>query len=312
MPRFRIWLAAVALAWLTPAATYAQGHPIVGAYEGASIAANDTKAFDEALIMTAPISYRQQKAEGAAGWTRLEGKVTRTRYKIPAGRSSLEVMRNYEQSLAAKGFAKAFSCTDAACATDATHLDLHAIGLMIDNQNRVGSTYEHKVRYGYFTKADVHVGVLVGEFKSDVTAYVEVVEGGGMESGKVAMPTASSMKEQIDRTGKVDLYSILFDYNRDSLRPESYQTIGEISQLLKSSPSLRLRIVGHTDNTGGMDYNLDLSRRRANSVLSALIGQHGIAPDRLSSSGEGFMRPVASNETDEGRQKNRRVELIRQ
>ena len=81
--------------------------------------------------------------------------------------------------------------------------------------------------------------------------------------------------------------------------------------LLTSQPDLKLRIVGHTDNQGSADYNLDLSRRRAASVVAALVSQYGVDADRLTAEGAGMTQPVASNDTEEGRAKNRRVELQR-
>ncbi len=105
-------------------------------------------------------------------------------------------------------------------------------------------------------------------------------------------------------------YGIYFDTDKDVLKPESQPTIAEIVKLLKSDPALRIHVVGHTDNQGKTDYNLDLSRRRAASVVYALSSQ-GIAAGRLDSFGCGVYAPVASNETEEGRAKNRRVELTR-
>jgi outer membrane protein OmpA-like peptidoglycan-associated protein len=79
---------------------------------------------------------------------------------------------------------------------------------------------------------------------------------------------------------------------------------------MKGNPSLRIHVVGHTDNQGKPDYNLDLSRRRAASVVKELTGKYGIAADRLDSFGCGLFSPLASNATEDGRAKNRRVELV--
>jgi outer membrane protein OmpA-like peptidoglycan-associated protein len=79
---------------------------------------------------------------------------------------------------------------------------------------------------------------------------------------------------------------------------------------LKSEPSLRLHVVGHTDNQGKSDYNLGLSHRRATSVVAELTGKYGIAANRLDAFGCGVYSPIASNEAEVGRAKNRRVELV--
>jgi OOP family OmpA-OmpF porin len=86
----------------------------------------------------------------------------------------------------------------------------------------------------------------------------------------------------------------------------------EIAKLLQEKPELKLKIVGRTDNKGTPEYNLDLSSRRAANVVVALTGSYGIAADRLTSGGAGLTQPIASNDTEEGRAKNRRVELVAQ
>jgi outer membrane protein OmpA-like peptidoglycan-associated protein len=80
--------------------------------------------------------------------------------------------------------------------------------------------------------------------------------------------------------------------------------------LLKQDPKLKLHVVGHTDSVGELKFNMDLSRRRADAVVKELTTKHGVASARLRSDGVGPLSPVASNKTDEGRAKNRRVELV--
>ena len=111
--------------------------------------------------------------------------------------------------------------------------------------------------------------------------------------------------------GHVALYGILFDFDRDEVKPESAPTLAEIATLLRNDPALRLAVVGHTDAQGGADYNLDLSRRRADHVVAALVRGHGIDASRLQARGAGAGEPVASNDSEDGRAKNRRVELVR-
>ena len=86
----------------------------------------------------------------------------------------------------------------------------------------------------------------------------------------------------------------------------------EIAKLLKQTPSLKLRVVGHTDGTGALDANMKLSQARGEAVVQALVGQYGIATSRLKGYGVGPLAPVASNATEEGRGKNRRVELVQE
>ncbi|HUE83432.1 MAG TPA: OmpA family protein [Pyrinomonadaceae bacterium] len=84
------------------------------------------------------------------------------------------------------------------------------------------------------------------------------------------------------------------------IKPESKPELQEIANLLRQSPSLNLFVVGHTDNQGGHDYNMDLSRRRADAVVKALVAEYGIPRSRLEAAGISFLAPVASNATEEG------------
>ena len=122
---------------------------------------------------------------------------------------------------------------------------------------------------------------------------------------------ADQMSKSLADSGNVALYGIYFDTDKDTLGPQSQTTLAEIAKLMTAGPQLKLRVVGHTDNQGKADYNLDLSRRRAASVVRELTSKYGVAADRLDSFGAGLYAPVASNDTDEGRAKNRRVELVK-
>jgi len=123
---------------------------------------------------------------------------------------------------------------------------------------------------------------------------------------------ASSMAQSIRGTGKVALYGIYFDTGKASLKPESDSSLLEIAKLLKAEPKLKLFVVGHTDNAGTFDKNLKLSRDRAEAVVKALVSRHGVAAPRLQPFGAGPTAPVEPNQTDAGRAKNRRVELVAQ
>jgi len=101
---------------------------------------------------------------------------------------------------------------------------------------------------------------------------------------------------------------IEFDTGKADIKPKYHDEIGKVAEFLQKYPEAKGSIDGHTDNVGGNDYNMKLSERRAASVRKYLIEKYGIAPDRLTSKGYGYTKPVASNKTKEGRQKNRRME----
>jgi outer membrane protein OmpA-like peptidoglycan-associated protein len=121
--------------------------------------------------------------------------------------------------------------------------------------------------------------------------------------------TADAMSSALDAAGHVAL-QINFDTAKSTIRPESQAIVAQITALLKSHPDLKLRVEGHTDNAGDARSNQTLSVARAKSVVAALV-QSGVAPARLTAAGYGQDKPVADNANDDGRARNRRVELVK-
>jgi OOP family OmpA-OmpF porin len=121
---------------------------------------------------------------------------------------------------------------------------------------------------------------------------------------------AAAMASSIADNGSVAIYGINFDTAKSDIKPDSEPAIDEIAKLLTNNPALRVGIVGHTDMVGDATSNMRLSQARAQSVIADLIGKHGIAGARLVAFGAGPWAPLASNKTDDGRAKNRRVELV--
>lgn len=122
---------------------------------------------------------------------------------------------------------------------------------------------------------------------------------------------ASSLADEIQKTGHVAVYGIHFDTGKATLQAGSEQVLGEIAKLLGQSPGLKLRVEGHTDNQGNAAANQALSERRAQAVVAWLTA-HGVSASRLTAQGFGQTKPVADNSTEDGRAKNRRVELAKQ
>ncbi len=122
---------------------------------------------------------------------------------------------------------------------------------------------------------------------------------------------AKSLTQDITSTGHVAVYGIHFDFDKAEVKPESDPTLVEIAKLLKQNPDLNLYVVGHTDNVGKVDYNMQLSSARAEAVVKVLVEKYGVSQNRLEPYGVGPLAPVATNGTEEGRALNRRVELVR-
>jgi outer membrane protein OmpA-like peptidoglycan-associated protein len=157
----------------------------------------------------------------------------------------------------------------------------------------------------------VERGAAFPETKDRVAVLLDVVEAKPMEA-KMVTVDAGTMAKDIAATGRVALYGLYFDTDKAELKPESAPALAEIGKLLKAQPGLKVYIVGHTDNVGVFDYNMSLSQRRAKSVVDQLIQSYGISPDRLKPAGAGQIAPVAANDDEAGRSKNRRVEIVKQ
>ena len=130
----------------------------------------------------------------------------------------------------------------------------------------------------------------------------QVAGGGGGGGG---------LEQALESRRKADVYSIYFSFNSAAIREESEPTLAEIGQILRRHPDWKLAVNGHTDAVGGDASNLDLSQKRAAAVKDALVARYGVAAARLTTAGFGRAQPKDTNETLEGRARNRRVELVR-
>ena len=160
-----------------------------------------------------------------------------------------------------------------------------------------------EVPAGLVVTTGSHPDYITGSEQEDLLAG-EVVE----ITLRLERAKNEDLAERLENEGKVDLYGIYFDTDKATLKSESEATLNQVLGLLKSKPELRLEIGGHTDSQAGDAYNLDLSKRRAQSVVKWLTDK-GIAATRLVAQGFGESRPVADNESAAGRALNRRVEI---
>jgi outer membrane protein OmpA-like peptidoglycan-associated protein len=128
---------------------------------------------------------------------------------------------------------------------------------------------------------------------------------------KVAKPV-NLVEKQLTEQKRAVTYGIYFDFNKDTIKPESEPVLKEIVQAMTDNPDWKLTVEGNTDNIGGDAYNLDLSKRRAAAVKDTLVSRYHIAADRLLTNGFGASHPIETNDTLEGRARNRRVELTRE
>jgi OmpA-OmpF porin, OOP family len=154
---------------------------------------------------------------------------------------------------------------------------------------------------------ETYASVLVSKNNDDIYVQLVVAVVGAMEN---KMVDAGAMAKGLREKGHIALYGIYFDTDKAVIKPESRPTLDEIAKLLRAQPQLNVVVVGHTDSQGTFDHNMSLSRQRAEAVAAELAKTYKIAATRLKTAGVGFLAPVGSNASDDGRALNRRVELV--
>jgi len=280
---------------------------LISRYPGSFITRYLAKEFDEFTLPLGPVVDQGKFSKSQP----LEGKITRIVYVAPQGRTVLEVFRNYQGALKKGGFETLFTCGPQGCGSSIAN----AYANSPDNQDYWGP--EHGIRYISAKLArpegDVYVSLLIDDQGGDSRANTELylIEVKPMQSDLITVD-AASLANDINRTGHAAVYGIYFDTGKADVKPESDATLKEVAKLLQGDPELKLYVVGHTDNVGTLPSNMDLSRRRADAVTQVLTTKYGVAAASLSAQGDGPTAPVASNDSEEGRAKNRRVELVKQ
>ena len=274
-------LFALSLPWQSASASStdaagAADHPAVPRFPGFYIDDFASQSFNRHEFITG-VNARTGEYQVSAK----EGKYLKNTYFLKEGArnpSVIEVIRNYENAFRRAGGALVWSSLD----------DYKATYRQKDGAG------ERWIEVELNSSADWMRMTVI-----DVSAMEQKVE-----------VSAGEMLEALNRDGFIALRGILFDSGKDVIKPESEPLLREVLGLLNGTPALRLSIDGHTDNVGNPPANLALSKRRAEAVRNWLVGQ-GVSAARLSAQGFGDTRPVADNRTEEGRARNRRVELVK-
>jgi OmpA-OmpF porin, OOP family len=266
----------------------------------------------------------------------LEGRRQHYVYLLPEGTAPLAAIRNYQNQAKAKGGKTLYECQGQECGGGQRYPSgggggSQSIGMYLWHPDKItdkghspaGCAMRGKLIEQRFTALESAPN------KSHATVLAFSVEGGGecklfhgrtfvmvdtLDTQAMAQtmetPSADEMVAAISTSGRVALYGILFDSGKTDVKAESKATMDEIAKLLAANKSLKLLVVGHTDNVGGFAPNLDLSRKRAEAVVAQLVGQYKVDAKRLQAFGVSYASPVAANVDEAGRAKNRRVELV--
>jgi OOP family OmpA-OmpF porin len=294
-------------------------HALIQRFKGSSLRFAEKKAFDELVMALASEAKKTRAAEGAR---------TTLVYVMPKDVSTLETVRAYQAELAKLGQVQIlFQGVNAGGREELDGFNTAFMRQVYGDENPASRWMSWNKEYRYLAlqikraEGDMFISLYAG-FNIDTSAAhddlipfgrtgvrLDIIEQKSREDRMVTV-SASEMSNALIKTGKVALYGILFDTAKADIKPESNAALTEIGKLLKATPKLRLLVVGHTDAVGSFDSNRDLSQRRATAVANALRTQFGIDASRLQSFGASFAAPVDVNETEAGRAKNRRVELV--
>lgn len=273
------------------------GHPLISPYEG-SEGGGEYWRFDEyALITGFDFDAR------AAVTIPVQGRVTKLDYDNPDDRSELEIFTNYREALDAAGYQPIWSCArDGSCTTGSSRNAFYqANGMRAingPNSHYTAGTLSHDGRLAY-------IAIGVGRRSTSIV----IVETDEMDRDMVTV-SAEALAAGLDAEGHVRVDGLLFAHDSATLLPESQTALEALRDLLEARPDLSLYVVGHTDMSGTLSYNMSLSDRRAAAVVDALTTDYGIEAERLIAAGVGPLAPEASNADETGRRHNRRVEIV--
>lgn len=289
-------------------------------YDGTRTTFYEEKAFDS---YTLPLGMMKRTSSQVtfANSLELEGKVTRVTYVgSDPNRTALEVYRNYQTELAAKGWEILWEGSEAELSAAKGQIFLSRYA------NRPSGTFALSPQGGRYLaakKGGDHLSLFVTNYKAGSVnpktlqpakgvpiIALDVIESSAMEE-KMVVVKAEEMASRILEQGGVNLYGFYFDTGSASLKSESGPTLDEVEKLLKADATLGLLVVGHTDGVGGFEDNIELSKKRAAAAVAALSERVPAASSRLTPCGVGYQCPIATNSSDEGRAKNRRVALVR-
>ena len=295
----------------------AQDHPLVSRYAGSELRLHGEENYGSAPTFVSG----NGKVKGKVESVMQEGRITNRLYWGPPGRTPLEVFRNYQSALRAAGYDTQYMCEEAQCHKDMIQKRMERWAAttrwaggersMFEVVNLFGNRprfhYLHARKNGANGAVNVHLAVSMTEKGDRSQQFIQVIEAARMDENMVDAATIGSALAQ---EGRIALYGILFETGSAVVGPGSDATLEQMAMALKSKPALKVYIVGHTDNQGAPEANLALSRNRARAVAELLGSRHAIDPERLQAEGVASLAPVASNEHEQGRARNRRVELV--
>ncbi|MGM0410389.1 MAG: OmpA family protein, partial [Bacillota bacterium] len=296
-------------------------HPLISRFPGSYIRYYNQENYDEFKLPFQELNTENIDSEYKDEKIWLEGQLTQHLYIAPEDYSPLQIFRNYETAIKEAGFEiiaknerkvpKGFSrrLYEQINFKDSDETSFEGIDSREENSRYIAAKMSGENGDVYLSVFISKHGFYGGNWPDGTPAVFQlIVEEKEMESDLI---DAEKVFRKIESTGKASIQGVYFDYDSAKIKEKSEPTIKEIASLLDNNPDLELYVVGHTDNTGEFEYNMDLSQNRAKALVERLVSKYGIDSKRLEPAGIGPLAPAATNETKEGRSKNRRVELVK-
>jgi outer membrane protein OmpA-like peptidoglycan-associated protein len=277
-----------------------------------------TEALSALAIATGPFDA------GKVPMLSAEGTVLRAAWRLPDNSSTtLTLLSGLRAQLAADGYAMLFECDAPACGgfdfrylidvlpEPEMHVDLGDFRYLAASRKAAGGTaYTILLVSRSSASGFVQVTEVLPPGEASATLPPAAITRPAQPSDPAAPAAASDFVTALEQTGSVALDDLVFPSGSASLATGSFASLQDIADYLGAHPDRRITLVGHTDATGALDANTALSRRRAQSVADRLTGDYGVARAQISAEGVGFLAPRASNLTEDGRTRNRRVEAM--
>jgi OOP family OmpA-OmpF porin len=268
-----------------------------------------------------------------------EGRVEARAWRVDApGLPTLALMQPIARQLAETGFTPVLDCEAAACGgfdfrfaiaalpEPEMHVDLgdfrflaavrgdEAVALLVSRSAAAGYVQITRVAPAEAAPEPLRMAAAQPpetEADEDETVLRALPRAGGAISRSSAGAAAPDrLAESLSATGRAVLDDLRFASGASTLLPGDYGSLASLAAWLAADPARRVVLVGHTDAAGGLDANIAVSRRRAETVRAALLALPGVVPDQVTADGVGYLAPLAPNDTEEGRTRNRRVEAV--
>ncbi|WP_165726210.1 OmpA family protein [Pseudoalteromonas sp. SA25] len=285
-------------------------HPLISRYPGSYIEDYKQVDYEEFSLPVGIVDNKTKKIP----MLDVTGDLTQITYVVK-NVSTIKIYHNYFSALVKEGFETVFTCQKNTCSNNSNDRlaqeDLKKLGdiIALKSVYNFRNQSRYQVMKSTFEGRSTYVAFFIGNYKGDSRIQLLVMRTEPLITGLIET-NSDKVLEQLKQKGKASIYGVLFDYDKAVIKPESKQSLDVIAQVLEKNKKLSLYVVGHTDDKGSAEYNLALSKRRANAVVKALIADYGIAKTRLIPQGVGPYSPAATNKNELGRELNRRVELV--